>query len=130
MMLTGCSSTEPYREIDVQLSSGELKKDVRVLVDEDVETARISIVCRTFENRRIIWLAERRTRPRRQEICASPSYWADLADLTRWVHPEKGTAELSAHIYECLNKAARRNSESRYIHCMEEKGYHLLSLDE
>lgn len=139
-LLAGCSATKTWREIEVQLPSGELMKDVRVLVDEDVTGSKVSIICRTIEFSGLK-LTGRRTRLRPQEVCASPGYWAAFAAQTRWVHPEKGTAELPDDSRECRGKAARwgsryyqgvKNStyETIYIRCMEEKGYQLFSLDE
>jgi hypothetical protein len=126
-LVSGCSSTEPYREIDVQLSSGKLMKNVRVLPDEEVEIATVSVVCRTFDFRGLK-MTSRLTRPRPREICASPAYWASFEDPTRWVHPERGITTLPADLRECRKKG--RWGTTRYNRCMEGKGYHAFNLDE
>jgi len=120
-LLIGCSSAPPdYREVDVQLPSGEIKESVRVLADEDVESTSISLICRTYQS-------VKHTRsfipPRPREYCGSYAYWNQWAPTTQWIHPEKGEATLAADYATC------RRSKGRFDRCMEKLGYSLFSVD-
>lgn len=120
-LAAGCSSAPPeYREVDVELPSGELKKSVRVLTEEDLDVMPVSVICREFRSGS--WTGSRLAR-RPREICASYAYWSQWTPEVYWVHPEQGTANLADDFTMC------RRSSGGFEACMENLGYSTFSID-
>jgi len=140
ILLSGCAAngnSPQVRLVDVQLPSGELKRDVLVLAEEDTVTSRVKVICRTGRHAQ----ASRRRYPAKsREFCGSPAFWASRQAAPRWIHIESGSANLSDDERKCRTKADRWGSrshrglpnttyESVYNSCMEGKGYSLFSID-
>ena len=127
------------RVVDVQLPSGELKRDVLVLFEEDTVSTKVDVICRTWRGDAVSGSRSRYPAVS-QEYCGSPAFWASREAPSQWIHSEAGTAQLARDERECRIKADRWGSRSHrgkanttyetvYNGCMEKLGYSLFSID-
>lgn len=141
-LLSGCAanaSDSQVRLVDVQLPSGEMKRDVLVLAEEDTVTSSVKVICRTWQHAELK-VSRRRYPARSEEFCGSPAFWASRQAAPRWIHIESGSANLPDDERKCRIKADRWGSRSHrglknttyetvYNSCMEGKGYSLFTID-